>query len=141
MLKEVSFGIIVFKKEKGKIYYLLLQHKKDYFNFPKGHQEEGETPLKTALRETLEETGLKDIRIIKGFKAKNNYFFKKNKLGVFKTVIFFLGEAKEKEVKISSEHIDYGWFSYKDSLSILKIKDLRLILQKANDFLEYLEKK
>lgn len=139
MKKEISFGAVLYRKEKEKICYLLLQHNKNYFNFPKGHPEKGEGPLEAAKREIFEETGIKDLRIIDGFEEKNNYFFKQNKKGIFKTAIFFLAETKEKRVIISKEHTGYKWLCYKNALNVLRFKDLKNIIEKANNFL--LEKK
>ena len=36
---------------------------KPFWSFPKGHQEDGETDIETAIRETKEETNL-DVKII-----------------------------------------------------------------------------
>lgn len=135
IFKEISFGAVVFRKEEEKIYYLILQHKKDYFNFPKGHPEKGESPIKTVKREIFEETGIRNLKIIRGFKEKNNYFFRQDKKLIFKTAIFFLGETKKENITISSEHIGYKWCLYEEALKNLKIKDLRKIIQKANYFL------
>ncbi|MDD3729084.1 MAG: NUDIX domain-containing protein [Candidatus Pacebacteria bacterium] len=141
MLKELSFGAVLFRVEKGKIYYLLLQHSKNYFNFPKGGLEKDEGAIRAAKREILEETGIKDVKIIKGFKEKNNYIFRQKGKLIFKTVIFFLAQTKEEKVTISKEHIGYKWLSYEDATSFLRIKDLKKILKKADDFLKSLQNK
>lgn len=58
MNHEKSCGTIVIKQDK----VLLIGAKDDngdiFWSFPKGHQDGGETGIETALRETLEETGL-----------------------------------------------------------------------------------
>ncbi|MCX6810838.1 MAG: NUDIX domain-containing protein [Candidatus Berkelbacteria bacterium] len=52
-------GAIVRKIENGEVYILLLHLiKHDFWSFPKGHIEEGESAEDTAKREILEETGL-----------------------------------------------------------------------------------
>ena len=64
MRKEKSAGAIVFRIENTKPKYLLLHYpssanaKKEYWDLPKGHVEEGETEEETARREVKEETGL-----------------------------------------------------------------------------------
>ena len=68
MLREKTIGIVVFKKEGKSIKYLLLHHGGEYWNFPKGRQEGLEEELDSAKRELEEETGIKDIKIIDGFK-------------------------------------------------------------------------
>ena len=60
---EKSCGCIILKNDK----VLLIGARDDdgnlYWSFPKGHQEEGETDIETALRETREEVGL-DVEVI-----------------------------------------------------------------------------
>ena len=82
MPREISAGIIIYKREKdrdGKVEtkYLLLYHGRGYWNFPKGRMEIGETILETAYRETQEETGIKvrDIKLEKGFRNSYRYTF------------------------------------------------------------------
>ena len=138
---EKSAGAVVFKKNK-QIEYLILNYpstvrgaKKSYWDFPKGHIEKGETAEQTAQREVLEETGIKDIALISGFKEHIKYFFRhKNKI-IFKIVTFFLAEAKSRKVKISSEHIGYLWLPYEKAIRKLTFKNSKLVLKKANNFL------
>jgi len=139
---EKSVGAAVFRKEDNGIYYLLLHYpsishraKRNYWDFPKGHIEKGENILKTARREVLEETGLKDIKFIKGFKQTIKYFFKAQGRTVFKIVIFFLAETKTKAVKISYEHTGFKWLPYEKALKCLSFKNAKEILKKANNFL------
>src|SRR3989338_11121874 len=101
MKNEKSAGALVFRREADKIFYLLLKYKSGHWDLPKGHIESGETEEQTALRETQEETGLKDVALILGFKETIKFFFKKERELISKTVVFFLGETKTEEVKIS----------------------------------------
>lgn len=39
---EKSAGAVIFRKEEGKIYYLLLHYQARHWDFPKGHLEKGE---------------------------------------------------------------------------------------------------
>jgi len=139
---EKSAGAIIFRKEKGKIFYLLLHYpgashraKKDYWDFPKGHVEKGEKEIETVKREVFEETGLKDIKILDGFKETIKYFFKWQGKNVLKFVTFYLAETKEKEVKISFEHIGYEWLPFEKAKERLSFKNAREILERANQFL------
>ncbi|MBL7150916.1 NUDIX domain-containing protein [Candidatus Microgenomates bacterium] len=138
---EKSAGAVIFRKEEGKIYYLLLHYptgsrtSKDYWDFPKGHIEKGEDEIKTVKREVEEETGLKDIEFIEGFKEWIKYFFKDKGKTVFKIVTFYLVETKTKDVKISFEHIGYQWLPYKQALEELTFKNAKEILKKANNFI------
>lgn len=141
-----SAGAIIFYKEKDNIIkYLLLQHNKNYWNFPKGTIEKGETEISAAKREVEEETGLKDTIIIPKFKVWEKYFYRAPKdyhekeqqgKAIFKIVIFYLAEAKNKNVKISFEHQNYEWLTFEEAMERLKrYKNSKEILQKAKDFI------
>jgi 8-oxo-dGTP pyrophosphatase MutT (NUDIX family) len=139
---EKSAGAVIFRREGDKIFYLLLYYpgvshraERDYWDFPKGHIEKGEKIEETVKREVEEETGLKDIKFVEGFKKWIKYFFKHKGKNVFKIVTFLLAEAETEEVKISTEHIGYQWLPYKEALKQLKFKNAREILKKSNDFL------
>lgn len=142
MPKELSAGIIVYRKEKGKIKYLLLQakFKSEFWGFTKGNVENGERPEQTALREAGEETGLKDITLIPGFKQKINWFYKREGKLVSKEARYFLGEAKTEKVAISEEHTGFAWCDFEEGLNKLKFKDDKELLKKANEFLLKVEK-
>ena len=145
MPREVSAGAIVFRKEKNQIYYLLLHYQSGHWDFPKGHIEKGEKPEDTVRREVEEETGIKDIKILPGFKEYIKYFFRRNyelkkeekkkAPWVFKIVEFYLAETKTKEIKLSFEHKDFKWLSFQDALRQLTFKNAKDILKKANDYL------
>jgi 8-oxo-dGTP pyrophosphatase MutT (NUDIX family) len=138
---EKSAGAVVFRKNK-EIKYLLLHYptgsraSKDYWDLPKGHIEKGEKPMVTAKREIAEETGLKDVGFIDGFKETIKYFFKWEGKSILKFVTFYLAEAKTKDVKISWEHIGFKWLPYQEALGQLTFKNAKEILKKANQFLE-----
>ena len=58
--KEKACGCIII--ENGQV--LLIQQTEGHWGFPKGHVEEGETELETAIREVKEETNL-DVEVDK----------------------------------------------------------------------------
>ena len=132
-----------FRKEKNKIFYLVLHYPlssrisdKDYWGFAKGRIEKGEELKEAAEREIFEETGLKNIKFISGFKEVVKYSFKRENKIISKTVVLFLAETKFKEVKISSEHIGFKWLLYKEALSQLTFINDKEALKKANDYLK-----
>ncbi|MDD5590097.1 MAG: NUDIX domain-containing protein [Candidatus Portnoybacteria bacterium] len=146
---EKSAGAIIFFRQPDKIEYLLIQNSSNKtWVFPKGLIEKGEDVKQAALRETQEETGLKDLRLIDGFKETIRYFMKVKydyqikehglKLGqiVLKFVTYFLAESFSKEVKLSFEHDDFGWFSFEEAAEKLKKTRSNLdVLRKADDYL------
>ena len=63
MKKETSCGCIIFDKETHSKVLIVYEKNRNFWGFPKGHIEEGETEIETALREVKEEVGL-DVDII-----------------------------------------------------------------------------
>ena len=141
MSVEKSAGAIIFRRENNKIYYLLLHYPssakalKEYWDLPKGHIEKGEDEIETAKREVKEETGLKDIEFIDGFRETIKYFFKFQGKTVLKFVTFYLTETKIKKVKISREHTGFKWLPFKEAIEQLTFQNAKEILKKAQDFL------
>jgi 8-oxo-dGTP pyrophosphatase MutT (NUDIX family) len=144
---EKSAGAIIFRKERGKIYYLLLKYassksiKKTYWGFPKGRIEKGEKTVATIRREVKEETGLKDIKFLKGFKKIDRYFFKREGKTIFKVVFYLLAETKTKKVTLSFEHLDYQWLPFELAIKKLTFKSAKELLKAANDYLCNLNEK
>jgi 8-oxo-dGTP pyrophosphatase MutT (NUDIX family) len=138
MKREISAGLIVFRKTDQGPKFLILYHGGRYWNFPKGHIEAEEKSLETAIRETVEETGIPRTKLYikRGFKINERYRFFKGKEPIFKIVIFYLAETRDENVKISSEHEGYGWFFYRDARYILApYKDSQELLKKAYAFI------
>ena len=142
MPKEQSAGAVIFRIENKQPYYLLLhyptgkQTKREYWDFPKGHLEKGETEKQAAAREVQEETGLREIAFVPEFKERIQYYFRVEEKTIFKTVVFFLAFTKEKQVTISFEHEGFVWLSFEMALKQLKFANARRILTRAHHFLK-----
>ena len=81
---------------------MLLKHRfGGHWSFPKGHVEEGETEIQTALREVKEETGL-SITLEEGFRQSVEYYPRPN---IKKQVVYFLGYADNDKIKRQEEEI------------------------------------
>ena len=132
---EKSAGIIVFRKKEGKILYLLLHYELGHWGFSKGHIEKGETPQEAAKRELEEETGIKEVEIIPGFKKWFKYFFRSKGNNICKIVTYFLGETKQEKVKLSFEHIGFKWLPFQEAMKQLTFKNTKTLLEQANKFL------
>jgi len=132
MEEERSAGVMVFRKTKEVLYYLLLHYQSGHWDFIKGNIEEGEALKKTVRRETEEETGIKDIEFVEGYKEKIEYLYQREGKKIYKTVIFFLAETETKEIKTSYEHQGFKWLPYEEALDKLTFKNAKEVLKKAN---------
>lgn len=136
--REISAGIIVYRRTEEGPKFLILYHGHNYWNFPKGKIESEEKSLAAALRETREETGLsgQDLRLVKNFKTYERFYFRRAGQPYFKIVIFYLAETSNPVVRVSKEHQGYAWFLYPEGRRILdRYRDSQKVLKHAYDFL------
>ena len=131
MIEETSAGIVLFRKENSKKLFLLLHYPSGHWDFVKGKMEKGESTQKTAIRETKEETGITDVTFLDNFEEWIEYNFQYKGELVHKKVVFFLGETKTKEIKISDEHLNYTWKEYNEAMEKTTFDNARTILTKA----------
>jgi 8-oxo-dGTP pyrophosphatase MutT (NUDIX family) len=146
MKREFSAGGAVFKKQNGKILWLLIQPKgRERWQLPKGWIDEGEDAKKAALREVAEEGGIQAELIDKIDTI--SIFFRYSYTGapkdlVNKQITFFLmkyqGETKDGPDK--EEIGGVSWSPYDDAYGKLTFKSEKEILEKAKNILEEKEK-
>lgn len=147
-LKKTAGAVVFYRSSDGKIEYLLLKHNPRYWYFPKGGIEKGESEVDAAMRETREETGLRNIEIVSGFKVMEKFSFRGSKNHyeklhrgkmIFKTVDFFLIQSKDKKVEISFEHQGFEWLDLSGAIERLgknrAKKKSQGILENANNFI------
>ena len=135
MKEEVSAGIILINENKSRL-FLLLNYPSKHWDFVKGKMEEGETFHETALRETNEETGIKDVEFLDGFKEEIEYYFRADNQDIHKKVIFFLGKTKTTNIILSHEHLDFIWLNYDNALNRITYKNAKDLLKKSKKFLD-----
>ena len=131
MIEETSSGVVLFRKENEKILFLLLHYPSGHWDFVKGKIEEGESLLETAIRETKEETGILDVNFLDNFEEWIQYSFQFQGELIQKKVVFFLGETKTKDVKISHEHVNYTWMDYSTAMEKTTFKNAKTVLSKS----------
>jgi len=135
MPSEVSAGAVIFRETKEGPKFLLLHYVSGHWEFVKGHVEKGEDDIATLKREAAEETGIKDLRVIEGFKHSIDYFYRSGKQTIYKKVNFYLAETATEEIKISYEHQGFEWLSYGAAMERLTFKNAKETLRRAKEFL------
>nr|MDO8077221.1 bis(5'-nucleosyl)-tetraphosphatase [Candidatus Freyarchaeota archaeon] len=132
MPREFSAGVVIYRVENGNPQYLILQHEGGHWDFVKGNLEKNEKLRDTMIRETMEETGIRDLVFNEGFEQKISYFYRRRGRTVYKQVVFHLAETKTSRVKISHEHVDYDWVTYDEAMKKLTYENSRKTLKRAH---------
>lgn len=129
---EKTGGAVLFTEKDGKRLYLLVKTKSGHIGFPKGHTEYNETEEENALREVLEETGIKAF-LIDGFRTEYTFTTLENSI---KTGAFFLARYDYKETELQQSEIDEDWLlTYEEAYEKLNWEQDKEVLRKAEDFL------
>ncbi|MDR1696471.1 MAG: NUDIX domain-containing protein [Endomicrobium sp.] len=138
MLKEFSFGSILYKIYAGEPLFLLVRSKRSgNWGFPKGHIEEGEKEIDTAKREISEETGINAVEFAVGFRQEDVYMIEGTREDtkgrtVEKHSVYFLARALEEPSKTADDEIsEIGWFNLKDALNVLLFDNQKETLKNA----------
>lgn len=130
MEKEKSCGCVIIKGEE----VLLVKQVKGHWGFPKGHVENGETEMQTAIREVKEETNI-DVEIQSERKFKEEYIIVDT--GIQKEVIYFIakpigGNIKPQEAEINT----IKWLTFNEAIETLTYEDSKKVLREVLKELE-----
>ena len=111
--KEKSCGCIIIKN--GKV-LLVYEKNRNFWGFPKGHVENGETEIETALREVKEEVGLDvDIDVEKRYTL--NYIIRNE---IDKTTVLYIAKPKNEKLVVQENEIEnVKWCDFKEALNTL----------------------
>ena len=134
MTWEKSCGAVVYTAADGQIQYLLAQSLEGVYGFPKGHMEQGESEVETALREVFEETNIR-VSLLDDFRAVSEYPLPR-KPGTMKQVVYFLGEYHNQQIIHQKEELRGARLvSYEEAMQLLRFEDAKQILTDANTVL------
>lgn len=129
MKYEKSCGAVIFDGDK----ILVIQQVKGHWGFPKGHVEEGETEVETAIREIKEETNL-DVEIDETHRYVEHYSPEE---GIEKDVVFFIAKKTGGEVKVQEEEVkETQWLLPNEAMDRLTYDTSKSILSKVMKDLE-----
>ncbi len=94
--RELSAGGIVFRRKGARVWIAMMQDPYGKWTFPKGHVEAGEELEEAAARETLEELGLEQVRLLEELGKIDIWFrdrFQKKGKLIHKDIHYFLFET------------------------------------------------
>jgi len=103
---RVGVGVCVIRNGKFLIGKRLNSHGDNTYSFPGGHMEFGESWNETAIRETLEETGL-EISNLRLLGITNDIFKKENKHYI---TIFVVADCPTGEPELLEPNKCSGWY-------------------------------
>lgn len=139
---DVSYGIIPLRRV-GDEWEVFLIHQfskignNSYWVFPKGHPDDVESPLQTALRELKEETNLVPTKVESEPTFKLEYSFVFDETKIDKTVEFFIGVIEETEFKVDTIEVkEAGWYTLDAAAERLDYQDTKQMFIKARAFIE-----
>lgn len=121
--KEKSCGCVIIQNKK----VLLIKQNGGDWTFPKGHVEENETEIETAIREVKEETNI-DVEIEGNKRYTIEYMTDK---GILKEVVFFTAQMVGGEIKAQeSEIMDIKWLDFEEAISTITYDNTRELFKK-----------
>jgi 8-oxo-dGTP pyrophosphatase MutT (NUDIX family) len=134
--RERSAGGVVFRVSEGRPLFLLILDSYGKWGFPKGHLERGERADPAALREVMEETGLRSVSVLGAIAAIEWHFRWRGAL-IHKNCQFFLMETTVETTKPQrSEGITAcRWATVDEATALVVYENARGVLQRAHEML------
>ena len=133
-MKEKACGAVIYKYEEDELKFLLIKQTNDVWGFSKGHVEENEEEIETALREIKEETNL-DVEINSEYRNSIEYII--DGKNILKQVVYFLATPKTTDVKKQeSEILEIKWLNYEECLNTITYDNIKEVLKDAKSFIE-----
>ena len=119
-------GGVVVRVVDGELHYLLVEASdaREVWVLPKGRIEDGETPEAAAVREVMEEAGVRAAVIARAGDSKYEVGARTIR------VVFFLMQYQGENTRTESRGV--AWRSYRDALRLLHFDNTRTILAQAH---------
>ncbi len=137
---EVSAGALTFKRGKDGVFFAMVMDSYGKWTFPKGHVRRGETLSEAAMRECMEETGLRGIRLKRKLGSIDIYFrdrFVFKGRMIHKFIHYYLFEASPHAKVRVPKHLEgekiqeVAWIPREVLLERSAYKDMKEIVQLA----------
>ncbi len=134
---EKSYGIVLVHRADGLDRFLLVLQRSGNWSFPKGHPEEGETPLQTARRELEEECGIQDVSFVPDVVFSEDYTFMRAGIETEKHNDYFLGFTRDTEVRPQPEEIlECRFATYEEAVALFRFANAKRVLESARAALQ-----
>ena len=132
-MKEKSCGAVIYKKENDEFKFLLVHQHNGHYSFPKGHMEENETEIQTALREIKEETNI-DVKIDSNFRHQISFLLESK--NVMKDVVYFVAIPVTTNLKNQEgEILGCDWYNYNQVLELLEYDNTKDAFKLAYEYI------
>ena len=135
-VRIISAGVVVLHRQGDSYRYLLLRAY-DYWDFPKGQVEAGETELQAAVREVTEETGLENLHFRWGFRFRETQPYNHGR----KIARYYIAESRSLEVHLPinpelgrPEHSEFRWVARDEAWKLVTPR-VRNILRWSDEVL------
>jgi bis(5'-nucleosidyl)-tetraphosphatase len=133
---QAAGAICYFKEGRKTLFLLLRSAKTSEWGPPKGHAEQDETEVETAVREIYEETGIRRASFTPGFREVLHYEVEKKGKLRKKDVVLLLCKLDSDDVRLSSEHTEFHFATLDEVEVLVPHEDLREVFRKAQSFLK-----
>lgn len=134
---EKSAGGVVVRLGEDEPRFLLIRDSYGHWGFPKGHLERGERSDTAALREVMEETGLRQVSVVRSIMAIEWRFRFRGRL-IQKHCEFFLMESASGPTRPQkSEGITAcRWATIEEAHALIDYENARGVLTQANTMVQ-----
>lgn len=130
MKQEKSCGCIVLNNKNE---VLLIHHNAGHWDFPKGHVEDGESEVQTAIREVKEETNI-DVEVNEKYRYSIEYSPKED---VIKEVVYFLAKNISSHQEPQLEEVsEVKWVKLDEAIEKITFDNSREVLIKLKRDIE-----